>query len=150
MLVEDMNRFWDPEKRYSAGLLKEYVHWSLDVSYLQHTFGNFIVFCKREGVQKISELHDEELLELKKVLHEIESALLENETFKPIRFNYWQMGNALKHLHVHGIPRYENSREFFGRIWKDPDPGHRPAWSSNEETEETVIALREEMKKNLK
>ena len=53
-----MDRFWDKNNNYSSGTLKEYDFWVLEVSYRQHTFGNFIVFCKRYGVEKISELHD--------------------------------------------------------------------------------------------
>ncbi len=144
-----MNRFWDPKNNYPNATLKEYMHWHLEVSFLQHTFGNYIVFCKRQGVQKISELRDEELLELKQVLKEIETALLENPTFKPIRFNYWQMGNGLKHLHFHGIPRYDSPREFLERTWIDPEPGHIPAWTRVEEGHETVAALKGEMGKYL-
>lgn len=145
-----MNRFWDPKDKYKGAVLKEFVHWMLEVSFLQHTFGNYIVFCKRECVQKISELKDEELLELKQVFKEIETALLENPTFKPIRFNYWQMGNKLKHLHFHGIPRYESPREFLGRTWKDPDSNTVPIWTTEEESQETVETLREEMGKCFK
>ena len=55
-----MDRFWDKNNNYAGGTLKEYAFWVLEVSYKQHTFGNFIVFCKRQGVEKISELLDEE------------------------------------------------------------------------------------------
>lgn len=142
-------RFWDTKNKYIGAELSNHVHWVVEVSYRQHTFGNFIVFCKREHVQKISELHDEELLELKHVLHNIESALLENPSFAPIRFNYWQMGNGLKHLHFHGIPRYESPREFLGRTWDDPDQSMPVIWKTTEESLETVSALREEMLKYL-
>ncbi len=145
-----MERFYDPQNRHPSGLLKEYEHWALEVSYLQHTFGNFIVFCKRKGVEKISELTNEELLQLKTVLQEIESALLNNPTFKPDRFNYWQMGNALHHLHIHGIPRYKSDREFLGRTWKDPDPTKPVVWTYENQTDDTVVSLRNEIKKVLK
>ena len=145
-----MNRFWDPENNYQAGMLKEYRHWSLDVSYHQHTFGNFIVFCKREDVEKISELTNEEMLELKTVLHEIESALLNNPMFKPDRFNYWQMGNLVHHLHIHGIPRFKTERSFLGRVWKDEDSTKPVVWTYENQTHETVEKLKIEMKKFLR
>jgi diadenosine tetraphosphate (Ap4A) HIT family hydrolase len=94
-------------------------------------------------------LTDEELIELKQVLKEIEAALLKNEIFKPDRFNYWQMGNVFYHLHFHGIPRYKTEREFLGRVWKDRDHTKPVVWTYEEESEETVRALGEEMKKML-
>jgi diadenosine tetraphosphate (Ap4A) HIT family hydrolase len=144
-----MNRFWDKNNNYSGGLLKEYDYWALEVSYRQHTFGNFIVFCKRQNIEKISELHDKELLELKKVFQEIESALLQNNTFKPIRFNYWQMGNGVHELHIHGIPRYDSERKFLGKTWKDKDSGVPPIWTYEEQTKKTVVAIKNEIKKFL-
>lgn len=145
-----MNRFWDRNNNYLDSILKEYEFWVVEVSYRQHTFGNFIVFCKREGVEKISELYDEELLELKKVFQEIESALLQNDTFNPIRFNYWQMGNKVHELHIHGIPRYNSERKFLDKIWKDQDFKVPAIWTYEEQSKDTVIAIREEIKKFLK
>lgn len=129
--------------------MKEYEFWALEVSYSQHTFGNFIVFCKRKGVERLSELTDEELLELKRVLDEIQTALEKNPLFKPDRFNYWQMGNAVHHLHVHGIPRYASEREFLGKVWKDQDHTMPVCWTVEKQSDEIITAIREEMKKFL-
>ncbi|HHD92628.1 MAG TPA: hypothetical protein ENL06_03355 [Candidatus Portnoybacteria bacterium] len=145
-----MNRFWDKNNNYSGSTLKEYKFWALEVSYRQHTFGNFIVFCKRQGVEKISELNDEELLELKKVFQEIEFALLQNKIFKPIRFNYWQMGNKIHALHIHGIPRFDSEKVFLGKVWKDKDFKVPPVWTYKEQSKDTVMAIRDEIKKFLK
>ena len=145
-----MNRFWDKNSHYSKGILKEYNFWILEVSYRQHTFGNFIIFCKREGVEKISELYDDELLELKKVLQEIEFALLQNDTFKPIWFNYWQMGNKVHSLHIHGIPRYDLEKKFLDKIWKDKDFKVPPIWTYEEQPKNVVIAIKNEIRKFLK
>lgn len=150
MMPYSMERFWDENNRYAGGTLKEYDFWVLEVSYKQHTFGNFIIFCKRKGIEKISELYDDELLELKKVLQEIESALLQNETFKPIRFNYWQMGNKVHSLHIHGIPRYDLERRFLDRVWIDKDFQVPPIWTYEEQSKETVAAIKDEIKKFLK
>src|SRR5688572_16939076 len=144
-----MNRFWDPENKYADATLKEYEHWSLEVSYTQHTFGNFIVFCKRQGVEKLIDLSDEELLELKQVLREAQDALDRNETFKPDRFNYWQMGNFVHHLHIHGIPRYKSDRNFLGQTWKDQDHTMPVCWTTVKQDHATIIAIRDEIKKFL-
>jgi diadenosine tetraphosphate (Ap4A) HIT family hydrolase len=144
-------RFYDPENKYSAGILKEYAYWILETSYRQHTFGCYIVFCKRKGVEKISELTVDELVEFTQVLRKIESALIKNPTFKPNRFNYWQMGNGLHSLHFHGIPRYATPRIFAEKIWEDktyvkkPDVSQSPVWSMEEQSEDVVKKIQTEI-----
>ncbi len=142
-------RFWDPEGKYKEGFLKGYKHWVLEVSYRQHTLGCYIIFAKRQGVERISELDDEELINLRKVMKEIEGALQKIEVFKPDKFNYWQMGNNLHHLHLHGIPRYKNSRFFAGREWIDATYGAPPVWSTNDVGDEVVIMIRKKIKEKL-
>lgn len=122
----------------------------LEVSYRQHTFGNFILFCKRIGVEKISELYDEELLEMRNVLQEIEAALSLNDLFRPIRFNYWQMGNKVHALHIHGIPRYDSDRLFLNKVWRDADFHLPPCWTYELQPVEIVAAIREAIKKYLR
>lgn len=143
-----VNRFWDKNNRYSQGFLKEYRHWVLEVSYRQHTLGSFIIFSKRR-VEKISELNIEELGDLASVMREIEKTLSKIPTFMPDRFNYWQMGNSLHHLHFHGIPRYKTSKIFNGVEWTDETWGHPPIWSALDCDEKLVIDLSEAIKPHL-
>lgn len=140
-----VNRPWDPEGKYTEGQLKEYKYWALEVSYLQHTFGNYIIFAK-EDVEKISELSKEALLELSQVMKDVEQALIKNDTFKPDRFNHFQMGNQLHRLHFHGIPRYKAPRHFANKEWIDTTWGHPPIWSNEEVSADLVRQLRDEMK----
>lgn len=135
-----MNRMWDKEGKYKEGFLKEYSHWVLEVSFLQHTLGCFIIFAKR-NVERISELNNEELSELKTVMSEIEAAV--TKEFKADRFNYLQLGNNLHHLHIHGIPRYQTQREFNGQKWIDKTWGHPPVWSNKEALSDLVKTLKE-------
>lgn len=142
-------RFYDPKNKYSQGILKEYKYWILEVSYRQHTFGCYIIFCKREGVEKMSELTDEEIIEFKFVCQEVERALLQNEIFNPDRFNYWQMGNGIHQLHFHGIPRYKTEKKFEQKIFKDENYGTIPMWTKIEQDDGTVRKLKEAIKKYL-
>jgi diadenosine tetraphosphate (Ap4A) HIT family hydrolase len=135
-------RIWDPEEKYSQGFLKEYHHWVVEVSYRQHTLGCFIIFAKRK-IEKISELSDEEAIELKVVMKEIETTMSEVPEFKPDRFNYLQMGNALHHLHFHGIPRYASERAFANKSWLDTTWGKPPIWKKTDESSELILALKE-------
>jgi len=143
------NRFYDPENKYNKGVLKEYKHWIVETSYLQHTFGCYIIFCKRKGVEKISDLTNEEIVEFKLVCKKIEKSLLQNEVFKPERFNYLQLGNGTHQLHFHGIPRYSTDKKLGHKIFKDKSFGTVPIYTREEQDEETVIKLKEVMKKYL-
>lgn len=135
------NRFWDPKGNYIEGFVKEYKYWTLEVSYRQHTLGCFIIFCKRP-VEKISELTDTEIIELKIVMKEFEEKLTSNVAFRPDRFNYLQLGNKFHNLHFHAIPRYKAVREFGGKTWIDSTYGHPVVW-----TKETIpIELVRELK----
>jgi diadenosine tetraphosphate (Ap4A) HIT family hydrolase len=133
------------EDKYKQGDLKEYQHWVLTVSFRQTTLASFIILLKRQGVERVSELHDEELLELRLVMTEMETALLKMKTFKPDRFNYLQLGNSLHQLHFHCIPRYATPRQFGGKEWVDERFGTTPVILSKEQESsvEEVIKIRD-------
>lgn len=143
--MEQLIRHWDPKKQFEGAVLKVYEHWVLEVSWQQHTLGNFIIFCRREGVRLQSQLEDIESVELKKVMDYIERALRWSDAFRPHHFNYLQMGNALPLLHFHGIPRYKKSRPFskelLGREVTDPNWGHSPPWTREKISEEQMKRL---------
>lgn len=127
------------ENKYQSGVLKEYMHWILTVSFRQTTLGSYIILAKRE-MERITELSDDELLELRLVMSEIEHVLSVTEGFKPDRFNYLQLGNSLHQLHFHGVPRYAAPRSFAGREWVDHRYGTTPIIvSKDEESEESLV-----------
>lgn len=138
-----VNRSWDKDNKYTEGFLKEYTHWVIEVSYRQHTLGCFIIFAKRT-VERISELTTEEIDELKNVMKEAEEAI--SSAFQPDRFNYLQMGNALHHLHFHGIPRYQTPRTFKNKEWIDTTWGHPPIWSKIDEAHELIKTIQTTLK----
>lgn len=137
-------RIWDPEKKYIGATIKIYPHWVVEVSFSQHTLGCCIIFARRK-ILKITECSNEELLALRDVMEELEATL--TKLFSPIRFNYFQMGNALHHLHFHVVPRYVTVKEYAGKYWKDPTPTHLPCWSAQEEERELIYHLKETIKK---
>lgn len=129
------------DPKYDEGNLKDYKHWLLTVSFRQTTFGCFIILAKRP-LEKISDLSDEEIIELKTVMREIESVLFTTEPFKPDRMNYLQLGNSLHQLHFHGIPRYSTPRTFGVKTWVDERYGTTPIIISKaEESSVTEIQL---------
>lgn len=141
-------RIWDTKGKYKDGFVKEYTHWILEVSFRQHTLGCFIIFAKR-NVEKISDLSNEEIIELRDVTEELEATLSNIEQFKPDRFNYLQMGNALHHLHFHAIPRYSSPRTFFDKECVDGTFGHPPVWSTTEVDKKLVLKIKEVFLQNL-
>lgn len=131
-----MNRPWDPEGKYVQHLLKEYKHWSLEISSRQRTLGAFFIFSKRDH-ERFSEMTEEETKELLVVMREMETAL--TNAFKPDRFNYLQLGNELHSLHFHGYPRYATERVCAGRTWTDETFTSWPN-ASREKTPPEVVA----------
>jgi diadenosine tetraphosphate (Ap4A) HIT family hydrolase len=127
------------EEKYSEGVLKEYSHWTLTISFRQTTLGSFIILAKRT-LEQFSELKDEELIELRRVMKDIEKALQQAPDFKPDRLNYLQLGNSLHQLHFHGIPRYATPRRFAGQEWVDTRYGTPPQIvTKNEEAEVELV-----------
>jgi diadenosine tetraphosphate (Ap4A) HIT family hydrolase len=144
-----VKRIWDKKNKYPDAVLKEYKHWVLEVSYRQHTLGCYIIFAKRP-IERISELQDEEIVELKNIMLEVEEALSRIPSFKPDRFNYWQLGNNLHHLHFFGIPRYAKSRNFAGKKWIDKTWGTVPVWSKKDTDYSLVREIRNSIKSHLR
>jgi diadenosine tetraphosphate (Ap4A) HIT family hydrolase len=135
-------RIWDPDNAYPGGYLKSYRFWTAEISYRQHTLGSFIIFANR-SVEKMSDLTAEEITELPLVMKDIEGALADIPVLRPDRFNYLQLGNAVHHLHIHGIPRYEKNRSFLNRDWIDSTYGNVPVWTTKNEDQETVRKIRD-------
>ena len=137
-------RPWDPLRKYEGALLKVYDHWCIEISFRQHTPGSFTIFS-RHSVERYSQLSPAALSEFAVVTGEIETALTSCSAFRPDRFNYLQMGNALHHLHVHGIPRYAVPRIYADREWRDETYGDPPVWSTSEVSYELVSTLRKDI-----
>lgn len=132
-----MIRIWDKDNKYPAGYVKSFKNWSFEISYRQHTLGSFIIFSNKYH-ESISELSKREITELPSVTKYIEKLYSQIPLLNPDKFNYFQMGNNLKHLHFHGIPRYKRPRTFINKTWIDKTFGHPPMWSMKDESDKTV------------
>lgn len=135
--------FEKPE--WKQGELKVYDHWISSVSTRQHTLGSCVIKARRQGVERISELTEEELKELTLAMKELEMALQQHPAFVPNRFNYLQLGNSLHQLHFHMIPRYQTNREFAGLVWEDPEFGHPPIFSDFKPDMEIILKIKQEL-----
>jgi len=148
-MSDPLVRHWDPKGECEGAVLRVYKYWCLEVSWVQHTIGAFIIFCRREGVERETELTDAELLELRDVKRDMQGALAAHPRFVPDRFNYWQMGNAFPQLHYHGIPRYKDLRVFGNQPWFDDSYGYLPHWSRFHVDRALVDMLVSELKPHL-
>ena len=125
------------------------MHWTVEVSWQQHTLGCYIIFCRREEVRLETELKHRELIELNSIKGDMKMVLDYLTDFKPDHYNHLQLGNNLPLLHIHGIPRYAGERNFAGKVWRDPTWVHLPPWTSEKATPELIHALRTAIRRHL-
>ena len=102
---------------FSKYRIKEYKYWEISIKTNQTYLGSCIIWCKRENVLDLTDATKEEREELFLILKKLKEALI--KTFRPDWFNYSFLGNEVRHLHCHFIPRYSESREFEGVKFED-------------------------------
>ncbi|MFB6217290.1 MAG: HIT family protein [Candidatus Aenigmatarchaeota archaeon] len=129
-------------------MIKRYEHWDLFLNRKQHYLGRSIVKLKRhvEDLFKITGEERKELFEV--VVPETKNAI--DSCFEPDLYNYASLGNSVRHLHLHVIPRYRDEREFDGVIFRDERWGHNykpyPEFDITEDTKDSILdVLREEI-----
>ncbi len=110
------------EKDYSALFIKSYRYWEVSLYENQGYLGRCVVWCKREDALDMADMRSDEQEELFFVLRELKRA--STEAFRPDWFNYAFLGNEVRHLHAHFIPRYAKPKDFAGMIFKDELYGH--------------------------
>lgn len=95
----------------------EYGHWTVLLHFNQYYLGRCIVALNRHIVD-LFELQEEERRALfEMVVPDLRAAL--TAVFDPDLFNYAALGNQVRHLHLHVIPRYASPREFAGERFED-------------------------------
>ena len=92
-------------------LIKKYKYWTIIIHPNQCYLGRCMVKLNRHIVD-LFDTTREERDELFEIMTELRNAL--KELFKPDLFNYATLGNIVKHLHMHFIPRYKEKRLFKG------------------------------------
>jgi len=105
------------EKDFSKNLVKGYEYWSVYVHENQGYLGRCIVWCKREDALDLVDATYAEREELFLVLKDLRKA--SKECFNPDWFNYAFLGNSVRHLHGHFVPRYAKTKMFEGTVFED-------------------------------
>jgi len=107
---------------FAKDLIKAYDHWEIYVHENQGYLGRCIVWCKRADALDLTDATPEEQAELFVVLKDLASAA--RHLFQPDWLNYSFLGNGVRHLHGHFIPRYATQRVFMNRVFEDVRYGH--------------------------
>lgn len=97
-------------------LIKEYKYWFWCLRKEQSTLGSCILFPKNEYLS-LSELTENDLLELKAIISEIENRLF--RLFKYSKINYLTLMMVDPIVHTHIIPRYEKPVKYKGEYYRD-------------------------------
>lgn len=110
------------KKDYSHLLIKEYKYWLINIHENQGYLGRCVIWCKREDALDLADATQEEKEELFIVLKKLKKS--SQNCFNPDWFNYAFLGNEVKHLHMHFIPRYSKPKQFMGINFEDKLYGH--------------------------
>ncbi len=149
-----MAKYRSLDESYTKWIVKEYTYWALLIADDdQRYLGRAYAWLVREGgMQRFSEITDEELSELRVLMREYEAAL--ERLWQPDFMNYCWLANLIAqhggHGHMHFIPRYQSSRTFEGvefvddRWGKNFTPG-TPMELSPEMYEKIRDALKREL-----
>ncbi len=136
------------QQDFSQFLIKKYKYWSVYIYKNQTYLGRCYVWCNRENVFDLTEIKEKEREELFIILTSIKKTL--TDLFSPDLFNYAFLGNATRQLHGHLVPRYKDSREFEGIIFKDKLWGNRYDSDDNFKISDQVLfKIKEKIKKSL-
>ena len=113
--------FCEPDKNFHGYTIKDlsvkkYKYWTLFLHPYQSYLGRCWIRLNRHIVDFL-DISDRERAELFRIMKKLKKAL--NSLFKPNLFNYAALGNEVRHLHLHIIPRYKDKRVFKNMVFID-------------------------------
>ncbi|MEK9173461.1 MAG: HIT domain-containing protein [Patescibacteria group bacterium] len=135
-------------KDFSKYIIKGYKYWEVTIHENQGYLGRSVIWCKRPEADDLSEIRKEEYDELLLIINEVKDAI--HKVFKPDWFNYAFLGNEVRHLHAHVVPRYASGRYYEGMAFEDKFYGHN--FQTDPEfkiSEEMVLKIKEAIAKEL-
>ena len=96
--------------------IKSYKYWELLLRNRNQTIGNCVAILKRH-IENFSEIKEEEIIELRQLVVEIEVVL--KKAFLYDKINYQMLMMVDRHLHFHIVPRYSRVINFEGTDFND-------------------------------
>jgi diadenosine tetraphosphate (Ap4A) HIT family hydrolase len=127
-------------------VLRRYEHWWLRLSPQQGFLGWSLIVLNRHA-EDGAELTAAEATELWDIAREARGALV--RLFAPDHFNYAILGNTVRHVHLHLMPRYQSPREFAGLTFRDEHWGWFAIPGIEEAPSEMLEALQSAMRAEL-
>ncbi len=148
-MAEDSCLFCDGPEGIEDDLVKRYDHWTVFVNLNQEHLGRCIIKLNRHLVDffEVTEEEREELFGT--VVPELKVAL--KRSFDPDLFNYASLGNCVRHLHLHVIPRYKDEREFEDVVFRDRNwnSHYKPYDEDFEVSDEVRHSIATELRENI-
>lgn len=98
--------------------IKSYKHWDLYLHENQCYLGRiFVQLIEEEGIDDFLSIDEEVRDEFFSIGQSMKTAL--KTLFQTDKMNYAALSNTSPVIHVHIVPRYKESREFAGVVFKD-------------------------------
>jgi diadenosine tetraphosphate (Ap4A) HIT family hydrolase len=135
---------------YEKLKIKSYKYWDLYLHENQSYLGRVFVQLKDEkGVEDFLDIQGEVREEFFQIGQNVKKAL--KNLYKPDKMNYAALSNTSPVIHMHIIPRYKETREFDGVIFKDTRWGqnYAPYDRSFVLDESTLFKIRDALKGQL-
>lgn len=135
---------------YEKLKIKSFKYWNLYLHENQCYLGRTFVQLKDEsGIEDFLDIKGEAREEFFQIGENVKKAL--KTLFKPDKMNYAALSNTSPVIHMHIIPRYKETREFGGVIFKDTRWGqnYAPYDRSFVLDESTLFKIRDALKGQL-
>jgi len=135
------------EDEYSKYLVAEFEYWEVYVHQHQENLGRSYLWARRADATDFLDMNPDEQTEFFEVARKLRGAL--TTLFRPDLFNYEDLENETRHLHVHVTPRYSTPIEFAGLTFFDPQFGGRLTPKRIPFPDEVIFKIRDAIKEQL-
>lgn len=112
--------FCNLKEEFKELTIKEYKYWIVDLAINQRYLGKCIIRLRRH-LEDFFDINEEELKEFFVITKRLRNVI--KEIFGADMFNYATLGNVVRHVHLHFIPRYSKSTTFLGVTFEDENWG---------------------------
>jgi diadenosine tetraphosphate (Ap4A) HIT family hydrolase len=141
--------FCNQREEYKKLNIKDYNYWRLMLHEHQCYLGRSIISLKRHD-EDIFNCTKEELEELREITIKLRNNI--KSTFKADMFNYCSLGNGIRHVHLHLIPRYSKPVNFDGVVFTDERWGlnYAPHNTDFKVNNDTLLKIVEKIKSGMR
>ncbi len=96
--------------------IREYRYWTVSLHPNQYYLGRCMIILNRHA-EDFFDIEKNELGEVFEIAKQLRNAV--KELFDANMFNYASLGNIIRHVHLHFIPRYRKEVSFEGIVFED-------------------------------